>query len=99
MPSSVRLSPTDLLSTTRWSDTKKSGIDAYFSEDNGHTWALRSRPETTGLPVLMVTTRAVKDHVVAAIDAGANDYVVKPFTPQVLKEKIAAIVAGLRQVA
>ena len=61
--------------------------------------ALRARPETTAMPVLMVTTRAVKDDIAAALDAGVNNYVVKPFTPHVLKEKIDAVVAGLRQLA
>jgi two-component system chemotaxis response regulator CheY len=36
----------------------------------------------------MVTTRSVKEDIVAAIEAGVSNYIVKPFTPQVLKEKI-----------
>jgi len=60
--------------------------------------ALRTRPDGK-LPVLMVTTRSVKEDIVAAIEAGVNNYVVKPFTPQVLKDKIDAILAGLGQAA
>lgn len=59
---------------------------------------LRARPDGK-LPVLMVTTRSVKEDIVAAIEAGVNNYVVKPFTPQVLKDKIDAILAGLGQAA
>jgi two-component system, chemotaxis family, chemotaxis protein CheY len=50
--------------------------------------ALRSRPEGAGIPILMVTTRSVREDILAAIEAGVNNYIVKPFTPQVLKEKI-----------
>lgn len=50
--------------------------------------ALRERPDGSEVPVLMVTTRSMKADIVAAVQAGANHYVVKPFTPQVLKEKI-----------
>jgi two-component system chemotaxis response regulator CheY len=43
----------------------------------------------------MITSRSVKDDVVAAVEAGANGHIVKPFTPQVLKEKIDAIIAAV----
>jgi DNA-binding response OmpR family regulator len=49
------------------------------------------------LPVLMVTTTAAKDDIVEALKAGVNGYVVKPFTPETMKEKIEA--PGLFQVA
>ena len=57
---------------------------------------LRSRPEGKSVPVLMVTTRSVKEDILQAAQAGVNNYVVKPFTPQVLKEKIDQVlgVAG-----
>jgi two-component system chemotaxis response regulator CheY len=50
--------------------------------------ALREKPEGKSVPVLMVTTRSVKEDILQAAQAGVNNYVVKPFTPQVLKEKI-----------
>ncbi|MFS8638365.1 MAG: response regulator, partial [Gemmatimonadota bacterium] len=46
------------------------------------------------VPVIMVTTRSARDDIVAAAQAGVNNYVVKPFTPQVLKEKIDQVLAG-----
>jgi len=39
-------------------------------------------------PIIMVTTEAEKTRVVEAIKAGVNNYVVKPFTPEFLSEKI-----------
>lgn len=42
-------------------------------------------------PVLMVTAEAKKENIVAAAKAGANGYVVKPFTAAVLEEKINKI--------
>lgn len=55
---------------------------------------IRSTAEYKELPVLMVTTRSVKDDIVDAMKAGVNSYIVKPFTPQTLKEKIDQILAG-----
>ncbi len=39
----------------------------------------------------MVTTRGVKDDIIEALQAKVNNYIVKPFTPQVLKDKIDQI--------
>lgn len=50
------------------------------------------------VPILMVTTRSVQEDIVAAIEAGVNSYVIKPFTPRVLKEKIGRMLAGIRSV-
>jgi two-component system, chemotaxis family, chemotaxis protein CheY len=50
--------------------------------------ALRGRTDGGTVPILMVTTRSVREDIIAAIEAGVNNYIVKPFTPQVLKEKI-----------
>jgi two-component system, chemotaxis family, chemotaxis protein CheY len=40
------------------------------------------------LPILMVTTRSIKEDIIEAMKAGVNSYIVKPFTPQTLKEKM-----------
>lgn len=53
--------------------------------------AIRSDPSLTKLPVLMVTAEAKKENIIAAAQAGANGYVVKPFTAATLEEKIAKI--------
>ena len=55
---------------------------------------LRSMGEYKSLPILMVTTRSVKDDIVEALKAGVNNYIVKPFTPDTLKEKIEQVLAG-----
>lgn len=55
---------------------------------------LRSSAEYKEVPILMVTTRSVKDDIVEALKAGVNNYIVKPFTPDTLKEKIEQILAG-----
>ncbi len=52
---------------------------------------IRSDEELKDVPVLMVTAEAEKDKVVTAIQAGVNNYIVKPFTGEVLKEKIDKI--------
>jgi two-component system chemotaxis response regulator CheY len=41
----------------------------------------------------MVTTRSVKDDIMEALKAGVNNYVVKPFTPDTIKEKIDQVLA------
>lgn len=46
------------------------------------------------IPIIMVTTEGGKSEVITALKAGVNNYIVKPFTPQVLKEKLE-VVLGL----
>ena len=53
--------------------------------------ALRAREDGRTVPILMVTARSVREDIITALEAGVNNYVVKPFTPQVLKEKIDMI--------
>ncbi|WP_396200789.1 response regulator [Gemmatimonas sp.] len=55
------------------------------------TKVLRSRDDGRHVPILMVTARSVKEDILTAMEAGVNNYIVKPFTPQVLKEKIDAL--------
>lgn len=58
--------------------------------------AIRSDDDLKHLPILMVTTRGLKQDIVEALKAKANNYVVKPFTPQVLKEKITAVLKAIK---
>jgi len=53
--------------------------------------SVRKDPQLKDLPILMVTAEAEKDKVVTAIQAGVNNYVVKPFTAEVFKEKMDRI--------
>lgn len=52
---------------------------------------IRADPELSKLPVLMVTAEAKKENIIAAAQAGASGYVVKPFTAAVLEEKLNKI--------
>lgn len=52
---------------------------------------IRADPKLASLPVLMVTAEAKKENIIAAAQAGANGYVVKPFTAATLDEKLAKI--------
>ncbi|MFA5215908.1 chemotaxis response regulator CheY [Sulfuricurvum sp.] len=52
---------------------------------------VRADNRFTDLPIIMVTTEGGKAEVITALKAGVNNYIVKPFTPQVLKEKLAAV--------
>lgn len=58
---------------------------------------IRSDPELKELPVLMVTAEAEKDKVIAAIKAGVNNYIVKPFTAETLKQKMEQIFERLNR--
>lgn len=71
---------------TDWNMPNMSGLEL--------AQALRAHPDGQKVPILMVTTRSVREDIIAAVQAGANSYVVKPFTPQVLKEKIDAVIGG-----
>ena len=52
---------------------------------------IRADAELSSIPVLMVTAEAKKENIIAAAQAGANGYVVKPFTAATLDEKMAKI--------
>lgn len=53
--------------------------------------AIRADSAINSMPVLMVTAEAKKENVLEAIQAGVNNYVVKPFTADTLKDKIEKI--------
>lgn len=56
---------------------------------------IRSDPSLKHIPVLMVTAEAKKENIIAAAGAGANGYVVKPFTSGTLDEKLQKIFAKM----
>ena len=49
---------------------------------------VRAEQKYIDMPIIMVTTEGGKAEVITALKAGVNNYIVKPFTPQVLKEKL-----------
>ena len=53
--------------------------------------AVRAEEKTKNIPFLMVTAEALKENIIQAIQSGASNYIVKPFTPQVFEEKLKAI--------
>jgi two-component system chemotaxis response regulator CheY len=59
--------------------------------------AIRNEPVLNHVPVLMVTAEAKKENILAAAKAGANGYVVKPFTAAILDEKISRILDKLKK--
>ena len=68
---------------TDWNMPEMNGLDL--------AKAIRSNPQFENLPILMVTTRGNKDDVIEAMKVRVNNYIVKPFTPQGLKDKIDQI--------
>ncbi len=52
---------------------------------------IRADEKLKHLPVLMVTAEAEKEQIIEAIKSGVNNYVVKPFTADTMKEKIEKI--------
>lgn len=53
--------------------------------------AVRSDEDLKSTPFLMVTAEALQDNVIAAVKAGVSNYIVKPFTAEVLNDKITKI--------
>ncbi|WP_035587621.1 response regulator [Hippea jasoniae] len=56
---------------------------------------IRADHKFDDVPIIMVTTEAAKEDIITALKAGVNNYIVKPFTPNVLKEKIEQVL-GLK---
>ena len=68
---------------TDWNMPEMSGIEFIR--------AIRATDAVRGLPVLMVTTNAAQNDIADALKAGVSNYVVKPFTPETIREKIEAV--------
>ena len=63
-------------------------IDWNMPNMDGLTLVKKIRETDKALPLVMVTTEAEKTRVIEAIKAGVNNYVIKPFTPESLMEKV-----------
>lgn len=57
---------------------------------------LRQRPETERLPIIMLTARGEEGDRIRGLDAGADDYVSKPFSPTELVARIRAVLRRIR---
>ncbi len=53
--------------------------------------SLRRMKPYGNIPVLMMTTNAAKEEIIEALQAGATNYVAKPFTPQIIQQKIGKL--------
>ncbi|MGA1997827.1 MAG: response regulator [Bryobacteraceae bacterium] len=71
-------------------------VDWNMPEMNGMDLLQRLRADTRfrSTAIVMVTTETEVDHMSAALQAGANEYIMKPFTPDILREKLALIGIG-----
>jgi two-component system chemotaxis response regulator CheY len=68
---------------TDWNMPEMNGLDLIKE--------IRANPIYSSMPILMITTRGTEHDVVEALQAKVNSYIMKPFTPQELKEKIEGI--------
>ncbi|MDB5047328.1 MAG: Chemotaxis protein CheY [Fibrobacteres bacterium] len=66
-----------------WNMPNMTGIEALK--------VIKANPATKGVPVIMVTSESEKTRIMEAIQAGAANYVVKPFQAETLQEKISAV--------
>ncbi len=65
-------------------------VDWNMPEMNGFDFirALRANQRYHQVTVVMVTTETQTGMMIAALEAGANEYIMKPFTPEVISEKL-----------
>ncbi|BAU22757.1 chemotaxis protein CheY [Caldimicrobium thiodismutans] len=69
-----------------WNMPKMSGLDLLK--------AVRANEATKDLPFVMVTAEAQKENILEAIKYKVSQYIVKPFTPETLKEKLEKVFGG-----
>jgi DNA-binding response OmpR family regulator len=74
------------LAVLDWMMPKASGLEVLR--------AIRANPETADIPVVLLTARASDADVQEGLDAGAVDYIAKPFSPQELATRVQAILGG-----
>lgn len=59
---------------------------------------LRSRPATANTPILVLSAQSQSTDIIEALQSGATYYLLKPFTPRELLEKVNKVVAGINLV-
>ena len=77
-------------------------VDMVVSDVNmpglsGHELLAEVQRLYPGLPMMLITAYGQIDHAVSAMQAGAIDYLVKPFEPQVLVQAVSKVVGGVKQ--
>lgn len=55
---------------------------------------MKANIATASIPVIIVTAEVLKENILAAVNAGANDYIGKPFTAETMEEKIKNVIAA-----
>jgi two-component system cell cycle response regulator DivK len=67
-------------------------MDIQLPRMNGYeaTRAIKSDPELSSIPLIVITSYALSGDDQKAFDAGANDYLAKPYKPQELLKKVEA---------
>ena len=68
-------------------------LDRMLPDRSGQSWLedLKKDPETADLPVIMLTARSEEYDKLAGLEGGADDYVVKPFSPRELVARVRAV--------
>jgi len=68
-------------------------VDWNMPEMNGYEFirSVRADERWREMPLMMVTTETEMEQVVRALAAGANEYLMKPFTPEMVQEKLAIL--------
>jgi len=74
-------------------------VDWNMPNMDGLSFVKRLREKDKITPVIMVTTEAEKTRIIEAIKAGVNNYVIKPFTPDALLERVKQTLAKCKAVA
>jgi DNA-binding response OmpR family regulator len=68
-------------------------LDVMMPKLDGYevTQRLRSNQATSGMPVILLTARVQEADITRGFEAGADDYIKKPFSPQELRARVQAI--------
>jgi two-component system chemotaxis response regulator CheY len=68
-------------------------VDWNMPEMNGLEFvtAVRAEPRLRGMTLMMVTTESEQSQIVRALASGAHEYVIKPFTPDAIIDKLALL--------
>lgn len=58
---------------------------------------VKNNPDTSGIPIILLTAKTTHDAIVNGLEQGADDYIAKPFSIDILKTKVRGLLSNRKR--